>query len=331
MSARWAALLALLVAAPAGAEPRREIVPLVGPEGTPWADGVAEWVALVNRIARGRRVRAVPGGVTGDEVETARQCAEGRLFGWAGSSGALGAIVPELNAIELPYLFEDERDVDAVVQGAVVEQLGRLLRKKGLELIGVTEVGWRSFGGKRPLRRPADFDGLRVRSQENPTHLEMWRLLGARPKQISVLETLSALQAGVVEAFDQSPVYTFATSWHTAIRTYSLSRHMYQLGVLVTCKGALATLDAPTRARMLDAGRGLLPGVTRRVRALTTDVLDQLRQERIDVLELTAQERAALRDRTRPAHEAFRGATSAAGRELLAALEASLRRSRAGR
>ncbi len=320
-----------LSAGAAAAEPVRKIV-VAAPEGSPWADGL---LALTRRTAertQGRlKVRAVVGGAAGDEVDTARACAEGRLFAWAGSAGGFARQVPELAALELPFLFEHEAEVDAVLRVSPIAPLGRIFERAGFVLVPMlSEVGWRSFAGRKALRTPADFRGLRVRSQESAMHLAMWRALGAEPRAISVLETLSALQAGVVEAFDQSPVYMFATSWYQHARVYTLSRHMYQPGIVVFCKGALTSLSPGDRRIALELAAAELQLALTRVRALEKQVLAQLAAEGLQLLELTASERAALRQRTRPVFDQFRASTSPLGRELLGALERAIEAHRKG-
>ena len=327
------ALAGALAAGRAAAEPARKFV-LAAPEGSPWTDQAIAYAGTIARRTSGRvRMRVVPGGVAGDEVDTARACARGQLFAWGGSAGAFGRVIPELDALELPFLFDSEAEVDAILAGPPKDLLRRAFGRAGLTLAPVlSEVGWRSFAGRKPLRTVADFRGLRARSQESPIHLEMWRTLGARPHAISVLQTLSALQAGLVEAFDQSPVYMFATSWYQQGRVYSLSRHMYQPGIAVLCKGALESLPAGDRRLVVElmgeAARSMIP----KVRAVEKQVLDQLGREAMQVVELAPAERAALRERTRPVAQAFRAGASPLGRELLEALERAIEaRRKAGR
>ncbi len=311
-----------LVPGLAAAEPTRKIV-CVGPEGSPWGDGIVKVAQRITAETRGRvKVRAVPGAVQGDEVDTARACAEGKLFMWAGSAGGFARVVPELNAIELPFLFEDDRQVTAALTGRPLALLARAFERAGVQLAPhFSEVGWRSFAGPKALRTPEDLRGVRVRSQENPIHLDMWRALGAQPKAISVLETLSALQAGVVQAFDQSPVYMFATSWYQHARVYTMSRHIYQPGLAVLCKGAQGGLSAADRRLVLEVAVDELKASGARVRELDQQVMAQLRHEGMQIVELTSEERAALRGRTRPVIDNFRASTTPLGREILDAIQ----------
>jgi TRAP-type C4-dicarboxylate transport system substrate-binding protein len=310
----------------------RQLVVTVGPDDTPWADTARRIAARVQRAAKDKlRVQAATGGAAGDEIETAQKCVKGkgRILFWGGSAGSLAAMVPELDVFELPFLFDSDGEVDAVMRGAALKPLQRALEARGLSLYGgATEVGWRNYAGQKPLRSASDFTGLSVRSMENPLHLEMWRALGAHPMPLPVHETLGALQEGTVVAFDQSPVFLFATSWHRAIKTYTVSRHIYQVGLIVACKGALEVLPPAARTALLRSGTEDTETNMAPIRALGVEVLGQLRREGISVVELTSTERNALRERLRPVRDLFKKRTTPLGRELLEAIEQALRQYR---
>ena len=83
-----------------------------------------------------------------------------------------------------------------------------------------------------------------MRSQESLVHLETYRALGALPQPIAVTEVLPALQTGVVDGFDNTPLYTFAASWHLAIKHFTLSEHIYQPGAVLVSKKEFDKLPA---------------------------------------------------------------------------------------
>jgi TRAP-type C4-dicarboxylate transport system substrate-binding protein len=308
----------------AHAEPQRPFFVTASPEGTPWAEATQSTAARVSRQSGGRfKIRAIVGGTAGDETTTARQCANGKIFMWGGSAGALATIVPELNALELPFLLDGDNDqVDAVLRDpTVLALLARILARHGLVFYETLELGWRHFAGPRPMRAAADFVGLHPRSQPNPIHAAMWRALGTEPREISVIETLAALQGKIVDAFDNSPVYMFATSWYQQVTHYTLTSHVYQTGVVVLCKDALAGVPAKLRAQVLAGASDERKQGNAAIRKTTAQVLEQLGREGVKLVQPTAAERSALAALTRPARELYRKTASPLGRELLEAIE----------
>lgn len=300
------------------------------PDGTPWADGVRSIIARLRQQSGNRiQLKAMHGAIAGSETETARQCFDGGVVMWGGTIGALANLVPELAVFELPYLFDSDAEVDAVLGGAVRADLDRLLGAHGVTVYGVVENGWRHFAGGKPLRRPEDFQRLPVRSQPNPMHLEMWRLLGARPRPLEITETLAALETGLLKGFDQSPAYMFATSWYRAATHYTLSHHIHQAGLVLVCKGALDGFSKTERVRILAGAAEETRAVVVGVRALTREILEHLGKEGMTLVELTPEERRVLRDRIRPVYQTLRKHEGSA--RLLDKVEAALRRLRGKR
>ncbi len=319
---RW--VVAGMVVASSGAAAARiphDVFVSASPDGTPWADTTRRIADKVTRLTGSKlRLRAMIGGIGGDEVESARLCVEGKIAMWGGTAGAMGNFVPELDAFELPYLFDDEATVDRVLRGPAVAEVRRILAKRGLVFYETMEIGWRSFAGKKPLRRPEDFAGLRVRSQPSALHVEMWKTLGALPKPLTVIDTLEALQSKSVEAFDNSPLYAFATGWVAEVSHYTMSRHSYQPGMALFCKGALERLSERERAALLVDAREESLRANAAVRELATQVEAQLAQT-VKVQQLSPAERASLRERTRPVHAWYRKHRSGDAKALLEAIQ----------
>ncbi len=302
----------------------------IAPEGTAWAgpDCIGAGVRVMERASkRPGRVRTILGAALGDEFSQLERVKKGTLEAYAGGLVSLTRFVPELAALALPFLYEDDAEVDAVMASTAGEQARTLARAAGFEIIMLTEVGWRGFGGKRPLRAPADFQGLQVRSSESAEQLEMWKLLGARPRPLPVTETISALETRVVDGFDQTAVFMFAASWHQHAPYYVLSRHLYEPGIYVMSRSAMSRLGLKP-----EAFRDLEAACTRAVRAEGRAVVSELARSGTTVLALSTEERRALAERVAaPMRAYFRKQTTPAGRRLLDAVEHALEAHRRGK
>jgi TRAP-type C4-dicarboxylate transport system substrate-binding protein len=207
----------------------------IAPEGTPWAEQVADYKAQIEGESKGRlRIKPFLGGALGDENQTVGECRRGAIAMWGGTTGALATSVPEISVLELPYLFKRAEEADTVLDGPLREELRKRLAARGFVLVLWSENGFRSFGTKwGPVKLPSDLKGHRMRSQESLVHVETYRALGALPQPIAVTEVLPALQTGVVDGFDNTPLYTVAGRWHLASKHVSLSEHIYQPGAVL--------------------------------------------------------------------------------------------------
>jgi tripartite ATP-independent transporter DctP family solute receptor len=298
----------------------------VAPEGTPWAEQLAAYRKQVDAASKGRvRVKAFLGGSLGDENQTIAECRRGAIAMWGGSIGALASSVPELSVLELPYLFRAPQEADEVLDRRLADDLRKLLWDRGFVPVLWTENGYRSFGSKwGPVRAPGDLKGHKMRSQESQVHLETYRALGALPQAIAVTEVLTALQTGVVDGFDQTPLYTFAASWHLGIKHYSLTEHVYQPAVVVASRKEYEKLPPDLQKALT----GDLDKVTRDGRAAVRELAPLLVQNfetaKIPVHRLNAAEKDAFAKATDKVHETFVKAVPGA-RPLLAKIRGTSR------
>lgn len=210
----------------------------VAPEGTPWEKQLRSLKRHIEQESGGRiRVQSFMGGSLGGEKALVRRTAQGSIQAFAGSTAALGTLVRELNVVETPYLFPSTDAADAALDGPGQPIIADALQRRGFVFGIWAENGYRSwFTKERPIRQPSDLNGLRMRSQESEVHLATYRAFGASPQAIDVTNVLTSLQTGVVDGFDNTPLFAFATSWYQAAHHLNLSRHSYQPGIVVYSK-----------------------------------------------------------------------------------------------
>ncbi len=280
----------------------------MAPDGTPWSKSLEVYKKRIESVTSGRvKIKVFLGGVLGDETQTSQELRRGALGAWAGSLGALATSVPELGVLDLPYLFRSEAEADFILDEVVHDDLAKLLEKRGFVLAAWGENGYRGFGTKfGPVRTPAALKGHKMRSQESRVHLETYRVLGALPQPISVTEALSALQTGVVDGFDNTPVFAFAANWHQGITDFTLTNHIYQPAAILLSKKELDRWPAELRAIVLASEQRELARQARvAVRELLPLLLQNLENANVKVHRLSEAERDAFARATLPVHERF--------------------------
>ena len=304
----------------------------IAPEGSSYDKGcggtlkaeVERDAALAPRV----RIKLFMGAVLGDEGTMLRHTQEGRLQQVAAlTMSALAGVAPELGVFDLPFLFHDDAEVDAVFRSEKVRARVRaLVEKHGLHLLGIAEAGWRNFAARaRPIRVAADLVGLRTRAMPAPIQLQMWQALGALPQALGITELLGALEAGQIDAFDMQANFLFAASLHTQVRYYTVSRHMYQAGPVVASTKAL---PPPIMKGLVEAWSRTERACVEAIRAENRAVDAELAKAGVQVLPLAAEARAAFVQKLAPLRARFRKATTPAGRALLDAVEAVLEQNR---
>jgi tripartite ATP-independent transporter DctP family solute receptor len=292
----------------------------VAPDNTPWAYLLKKYKKALRKKTDGRvKMKVFLGGLKGDEQSLVRQTFKGKELQGAGvSSGAMATLVPEMDILELPYLFDSFAAADKALDGPGRPIIDEILEKKGFKLLMFSENGYRSFGTKGGfVKSPKDLKARKMRSQESPVHVETYRALGASPVTISVGEVLSALQTGVVEGFDNTPLYTQAVSWYQAVDHYTVTQHIYQPALIVVNKAWFEKLPADLQAILLDLGEKLTKRGRKKVRELGPALLENFATQGVKVHRSTDAEKAAFKKATRPVWNIRRSKASPLGKKLM--------------
>ncbi len=295
----------------------------VAPEGTPWEKQLRGLKAHIEGQTQGRiKVRLFMGGSLGGEKALVRRVSQGSLETFAGSTAALGSVVPELNVIEAPYLFDNAEQADAALDSAPVrQQVGSLVSAKGFRFAFWAENGFRSwFTRERPIRVPADLRGLRMRSQEARIHLATYEAFGATPNPIDVTNVLTSLQTGVVDGFDNTPLFSFATSWYQAAHHLNLSQHSYQPGIVVYSSTWFQGLPADLQQVLANIPMSITTDGRTAVRRMDPILIQNLQRAGVTVHTPTPAERQSFAAVGRPVGERTAREIGAAARTLLKAL-----------
>ena len=174
----------------------------------------------------------------------------------------------------------------------LLEPFKELFEKKGMILITWSENGFRSIGHKsKPILKPEDLLGEKMRSQVSPVHLGFYKKLQAAPLAMAVPEVLGALQTGVVSGFDNTPLFTMAAEWHTAIKHYTLTKHIYQAGVVVYSSRLWKKASEDQRKILMGKGNALAPESRVAIRAMDQELVDVLKGSGITIHDLTQDQR----------------------------------------
>jgi tripartite ATP-independent transporter DctP family solute receptor len=299
------------------------------PEDTPWHKQLLKMKARMEKDSGGKvKLKLFMGSVKGGEDAMARQVAQGSLQAAGLSTGALAILVPELDVFELPYRFASSEEADKVLDDPEVwDAVVKLFRKKGLEPYVWSENGWRNYATKgAAIKSPANLKGLKMRAQENKVHIETYKLLGASPVPISVPEVLSALQTGVVDGFDNTPLFAFAASWYQGVKNWTVSDHIYQPAMVVYNKAWFDALPEDQR-KLLTSNRAEETVYGRNlVRKLTEPLLKNLAETGITITKLSAAEKDAFAKATKPVYKKIRDGLSADGKALYDLIEKKLKK-----
>jgi tripartite ATP-independent transporter DctP family solute receptor len=155
----------------------------------------------------------------------------------ANSQGAVANVVPEYAAFGMPFLFSSQAHAWKVMDGAAGKELAEKSAEKGLIVLGYWDNGIRQMSNsKRPLLKPEDLKGLKMRTPPDAVTVDIMQSVGAEAQQIKFSELYVALQQGVVDGQENPLVNIWAGKLHEVQKYISLTGHKYEMTPLLIGK-----------------------------------------------------------------------------------------------
>ncbi len=144
------------------------------------------------------------------------------------STGPLGNFVPEVFALDLPFLFRDYDHARNTLDGEIGQELLAKIGENELVGLAWSENGFRHVtNSQRAVNTPADLDGLKLRTMENRVHMTAFSAMGAWPTPMAFPELFTALQQGVVDGQENPVTVITATKFWEVQKFVSLTGHVY--------------------------------------------------------------------------------------------------------
>lgn len=172
------------------------------------------------------------------------------------TSAVTGNFAPKMKLFDLPFLFKDREHAIKVLDGPIGQQLLDSMTDKGLVGLAFWENGFRNLtNSKRPVNKPEDLKGLKIRTMENPIHMDAWKALGADPTPMSFAEVFTALQQGTVDG-QENPLAIISTSRLYEVQKHlAMTKHNYSPMVLMVSKKVWDTFPDDIKAAFKELAR----------------------------------------------------------------------------
>lgn len=182
------------------------------------------------------------GGALGGDREVAESIALGDVQLTTMSTSPLVPFVKQLAVFDIPYVFPADPEVQkkVLLESDFSKSLEGYMEPSGFRLAGFFNIGFRQLTTSSvPVHSVEDIEKakLRIRVQENPYHIELWRLLGAAPTPIAYTELYGALQQGVVDG-QENPYLNILSSRFYEVQDYLTETNHILLANLILMDNA---------------------------------------------------------------------------------------------
>jgi tripartite ATP-independent transporter DctP family solute receptor len=234
-------------------------------EGHPKQVAMERFAKLVSERTKGEvEIKIFPNSQLGGELETAEGIRLGSIQMGAVTSSVLLNWVPEVQILDLPFIFRDEAHA-LKANAMLTKTLAKKYEAQGFHLLGFSVNGARELISTFPIAKPEDVRGKKMRVIQSPIHIEMWKAVGANPVPIPAPEIYTSLQNKVVDYCDNT------TTNYATFRFYEVAKHFTKLDHIFAL--AAWVVDAKWWARLPKADQDAIEQAAAEIQPLIPELL----------------------------------------------------------
>jgi tripartite ATP-independent transporter DctP family solute receptor len=229
------------------------------PAGYPTVVAVEMFGKKLETATSGRiKLQMFPGAVLGQEKEAVEQTQLGAIQIARISLGVIGPIVPDVNVFNMPFVFRDIVHMRKVIDGAVGDELLAKVSASPAKLVALAwmDGGSRSLYTKKPVRKPDDLKGQKIRMMGNPLFVDTMNAMGGNGISMGYGEVFTAIQTGVVDGAENNPpTLLTANHYQAGAKYYTQTNHLIIPEILVMSKVSWDKLTPADQALFKKFGR----------------------------------------------------------------------------
>lgn len=215
--------------------------------------------------------------------------------------GVIGNFIKEFNILALPFLFENQEIADEVTSGAWGDELLSKLEEVGYVGLGFGDFGFRhTTNNIRPIEKLEDFKGLKIRTMQNPAHLDVFRALGANPTPMAFNEVFSALQQGVIDGQENPLKNIYSNKLHEVQKYLTLDGHVYSWVVFVVGKDFYDGLTPEEQQIVQESADIAIAHMREAVKAEDAESLELIKEAGVEVTEISHEVKTEMKEKVKP-------------------------------
>lgn len=272
--------------------------------------GLQYFKKIVEKRSNGHiKVNIFPSAQLGDDLQMTSALQSGTAEMTQPSTSPLIKMEPELAVFDLPFLFDNPKQADKVLDGPVGQKILQKIskHKNGLVALGWAENGFRQLSdSKGVIDSPKDLNGLKIRTMQSPVQLDIWRTLGANPTPMSFAELFTALDQGTVDA-QENPWVTILTSKFYEVQSNATeTRHVYTPFITLMSKRFWQRLPKGYQQLIRHASTQMCDYERKVSRDIDAQAKDMLKKKGMKITDLTDSQRKAFKKKVQPVYDDFK-------------------------
>lgn len=274
-------------------------------EDHPVGAGLKKMQEVLNAKTGGKlKINAFWGGAAGGDLQATQALRAGTQEMVCTSTSPLVGILKELGVFDLPFLFANEKEADAVLDGPAGLYFNKKLEEVGLINLSYWENGFRNLtNSKRPVTKAEEFDGIKVRVMQNNIFIDTFKTLGSNAVPMAFGEVFTALETRTIDG-QENPTVTIETSKLNEVQKYlSVTRHAYTPFLILYSKKLWDQLSPQEQAALREAAMAGQAVERSASRSLSEKSLVNLKAKGMVVNEIAPAEQKRMFDKVKPVYD----------------------------
>ena len=326
-----AALLATVAALPAAAQVETRTITISNgvAETHPVANGVTAMQACFDERTGGAWTLSAHWSASlGNDLDATQALRSGTQEMVVTSTSPLVGIEPALGVFDLPFLFANEQEADAILDGEFGQMISGKMEASGLVNLAFWENGFRNLTNSvRPVTKLEDLEGMRVRVMQNDIFLDTFSNLGTNAMPMAFGEVFTALETGTIDA-QENPYVTIDTSQFFEVQDYlTETRHAYTPFMVLFSKPIFDTYSAEEQQILRDCALEGQTAQRQASRELSQQSLERVQEAGMQFNQLEPAEIERIREAVTSVYETH---ADTSGRDVVEAMQAALDELRSG-
>jgi tripartite ATP-independent transporter DctP family solute receptor len=244
------------------------------------------------------KIRAIGAAALGSDVQMQQALIGGAQEMMVGSTATLVGITKEMAIWDTPFLFNNTKEADAVLDGPVGQKVMDKLQEKGLVGLVYWENGFRNLtNNKRAVAKLEDMDGIKLRVMQNNVFIDSFKTLGANAVPLPFSELFTALETKTVDG-QENPYNTILSSKFYEVQKYlTVTNHVYSPWIVTVSKKYWDGLSNAEQKVLLDAAKKSRDFERQDTRAEANKALADLKGKGMQINELSPAEANRMREK----------------------------------
>lgn len=275
-------------------------------------------------------IKIFPGGSLGESADAMEQVQAGLLQFIDQSPGYTGAMIPEAEAVLVPYLFPtDPKQVNYFFKHskAINEDFHKIYREHDLELLAVFPEGEQVVTTMKEFRSPKDLAGVKIRTMPSPLLLETYKAFGASPIAMSWGDLIGGLKTGMVDGQENPTVWIEAYGLDDLTKVLTYTGHNHYVTAVMANADFYDGLNVEDKKLIQNAAKVALDFILEKAQDLDATGLGRIVRSNPDykIVTLTEKEREAFKKRAVQVEKAFINKAGNRGQQIIEQMKKDLK------